>query len=166
MSKSDPILTHINEAGEAHMVSIGEKESSKRTATAACWVRMRKETLEALVNSRIPKGDALAVARIAGIQAAKETSRAIPLCHPLPLTQVEIRLTPLLQENKIIVESTCACDGKTGVEMEALHAASVAALSLYDMLKAIDKEMVIEGLRVTSKTGGKSGSQYQDPLES
>ena len=165
MNENDSKLTHLNEAGDAHMVSISGKSITKRSARAQCWIEMAPETLRAVLDGTSPKGDVLAVSRIAGIQAAKETSRAIPLCHPLPLTHVEIRLEPDNSVNRILIEATCSCEGKTGVEMEALHAASVSALTLYDMLKAVDKSMMISGLRVTMKTGGKSDAQYQDPLE-
>ena len=146
------------------MVDIGAKPATARRAVAKGWLSMAPETLELLVSRQVKKGDALAVARIAGIQAAKETARAIPLCHPLALTKVSIDLCPVPEESKVTITSTCETTGQTGVEMEALHSATVAALSLYDMLKGTDKGMVLSGFRVIGKEGGVSGPSYVDPL--
>jgi cyclic pyranopterin monophosphate synthase len=165
MSSDSQPLSHLDDAGNAHMVNIGEKPVTSRRAIAQGWITMAPSTLEMLINDEIEKGDAIAVARIAGIQGAKETARAIPLCHPLALTHVSIDISPLPSENRVVITSTCETSGKTGVEMEALHSATVAALSLYDMLKGIDKRMVLSGFRVVSKEGGTSGASYQDPLQ-
>lgn len=164
MSQSSSKLTHVNAAGNAHMVSITAKEASFRRARAEAWISMQPETLVLLENNQLAKGDALAVARIAGIQAAKETSRMIPLCHPLPLTHVSIELTFSPEDSKVIIGANVETHGSTGVEMEALHAASVAALTLYDMAKGVDRTLIVGGIRVLSKEGGKSGHLYSDPL--
>ncbi|HKA22917.1 MAG TPA: cyclic pyranopterin monophosphate synthase MoaC [Blastocatellia bacterium] len=148
-------LTHTDEEGRAKMVDVGDKPVTTRTATASGFVRMAAATLEAIRAHRTPKGDPLEVARIAGIMAAKHTSELIPLCHNLPLTQADVRLD--LKSDGIAITATARTDGKTGVEMEALTAASAAALTLYDMCKAIDKSMVITDIRLESKTGGRSG---------
>jgi cyclic pyranopterin phosphate synthase len=154
-------LTHINSNGEAHMVDVGEKASTQRLARARAEVRMRPETLTRLINSDLPKGDVLAAVRIGGIMAAKKTSDLIPLCHPLMLTKVTIDILPE-PPDRMIIESTAAVSGQTGVEMEALTAVSVAALTLYDMCKAIDREMVIENICLLEKMGGKSGHWQRD----
>ena len=147
-------LSHVDEStGDVHMVDVGDKPLSRRRAVARGRVRMALATAERL--RALPKGDALAVARIAGIQAAKRTSELIPLCHPLPLTVVEVLLE--VDNAGVAIEATAETTAQTGVEMEALTAVSVAALTLYDMLKAADKAMRIEGVRVLEKTGGKSG---------
>ena len=148
-------LTHTDKEGRAKMVDVGDKPVTTRTATASGFVRMSAATLEAIRAHRTPKGDPLEVARIAGIMAAKHTSELIPLCHNLPLTQADVRLD--LKSDGIAITATARTDGKTGVEMEALTAASAAALTLYDMCKAIDKSMVITDIRLESKTGGRSG---------
>jgi len=148
-------LTHTDEEGRAKMVDVGDKPVTTRTATASGFVRMAAATLEAIRAHRTPKGDPLEVARIAGIMAAKHTSELIPLCHNLPLTQADVQLD--LKSDGIAITATARTDGKTGVEMEALTAASAAALTLYDMCKAIDKSMVITDIRLESKTGGRSG---------
>ncbi|KAI1102633.1 molybdenum cofactor biosynthesis prote [Jackrogersella minutella] len=155
-------LTHVSESGSAHMVSISEKTPSKRTAKAACCVCFTNEIACKLIKeNQIQKGDVLGVARVAGIMAAKRTSELIPLCHPIAITKVTIDLTARESDenggSRIDIEATVACDGKTGVEMEALTAASTAALTIYDMCKAIDKGMSIQNLRVILKEGGKSG---------
>ena len=157
-------LSHLNERGEAHMVDVGEKPSTRRIATAAGSIRMAPETLLILQKGDTQKGDALAVARVAAIQAVKETSRAIPLCHPLPITAIQVAFEADTEHSRVHVQVSCKVHGSTGVEMEALHGTSVALLTLYDMLKAVDKGMSIEGIRVVSKTGGKSDSVYTDPL--
>jgi cyclic pyranopterin monophosphate synthase len=148
-------LTHLDDAGAAHMVDVSGKAVTAREAVATGRIRMTAEALEAIRSGSIRKGDALAVARIAGIMAAKRTSDLIPLCHPLPITRAAVEFA--FEADAVAVTATVAIEGKTGVEMEALTAASVALLTLYDMGKAIDKVMVIEGVRLVSKTGGKSG---------
>ena len=150
-------LTHLNESGEAHMVDVGDKAITKRLATARSYVTMTAETLEMIDNGSHKKGDVFAVARIAGIQAAKKCSDLIPLCHPLMLTKINVDLTSEPEHQRVKIEATCQLSGKTGVEMEALTAASIAALTIYDMCKAIDKGMVISETRLLEKTGGKSG---------
>ena len=150
------MLTHLDSQGRANMVDVTDKAVTSREATAQAVVRMRPETLEMIVSGGHPKGDVFAVARIAGIQAAKKTSDLIPLCHPLLLSSVKV----LLQaegEDCVHITATCKLAGQTGVEMEALTAASVAALTIYDMCKAVDKEMTIEAIYLAKKTGGKSG---------
>ncbi len=150
-------LTHIDETGAARMVDVGAKDDTERTAVARAFVRMQPETLEMITEGGFEKGDVLGVARIAGIQAAKRTADLIPLCHPLMLTRVEVDLQPVTDASCVAVTATCALRGKTGVEMEALTAASVAALTVYDMCKAVDRGMIIDDLRVIEKRGGKSG---------
>ena len=148
-------LTHLDETGAAHMVDVSGKAVTAREAVATGRIRLSSEALDAIRAGALAKGDALAVARVAGIMAAKRTSELIPLCHPLPLTRVAIAFA--FEDGAVTVTATTATEGKTGVEMEALTAASVALLTLYDMGKAIDKAMVIEEVRLLSKTGGKSG---------
>jgi cyclic pyranopterin phosphate synthase len=151
-------LTHFDAQGNAVMVDVSAKATSERTATAKGRVVMAPETLAAITGGAIKKGDALAVAQLAGIMAAKRTSELIPLCHPLPLTSVTVALTPNAAEHAVEIEATVKTAGQTGVEMEALTAVSVAALTLYDMVKAIDRGMHIEAVRLTHKAGGKSGT--------
>lgn len=153
-------LTHINAAGEAHMVDISEKSVSNRRALAAGLVRMSKATRSLVMEGRLPKGDTLAAARLAGIMAAKKTSDLIPLCHPLPLSKVALDFREV--EDGIALEALVRTDGKTGVEMEALTAVSVAALTLYDMVKAVEKSAVITDIRLLEKDGGKSGPYRRD----
>ena len=150
-------LTHINTAGEAHMVDVGQKTITERSATAVGYLYAQAITVQMMVDDSHKKGDVFAVARIAGIQAAKNTSQLIPLCHPLMLTHIRVELTPQLEHSRILISATCKLAGKTGVEMEALSAVSVAALTLYDMCKAVDKTMRIEGICLQAKTGGKHG---------
>lgn len=151
-------LTHLNTAGEAHMVDVSEKAETTRVAVAQGLVRMRAETLDLILADGLPKGDVLATARIAGIMAAKKTHDLIPLCHPLALSKIEIDLVPERDPIPAIrVTATVKLKGKTGVEMEALTAVSVACLTLYDMGKAVDKGMVIDAIHLVEKTGGKSG---------
>jgi cyclic pyranopterin phosphate synthase len=152
-------LTHLNESGHAHMVDVSAKPETARTATAKARITMRPETLALITAGTAPKGDVLAAARLAGIMAAKRTSDLIPLCHPLPISAAEIVLTPT--ETGVDITATIRTTGRTGVEMEALTAASVAALTLYDMLKAVDRGMTITDLRVVEKSGGKSGDFSQ-----
>ncbi|MGH8491857.1 MAG: cyclic pyranopterin monophosphate synthase MoaC [Moraxellaceae bacterium] len=162
MSTRKPSLTHLDEHGAARMVDVGEKAVTQRSASAEALVRMRPETLALIVDGKMPKGDVFAVARIAGIQAAKKTSDLIPLCHPLMLSSVKVELVAEAPD-AVRITATCKLAGQTGVEMEALTAASVAALTLYDMCKAVDKGMVIETVRLLEKTGGKSGDFQAGP---
>lgn len=149
-------LSHLNERGEAHMVDVGAKAATVRTARAQAIVHLQPATLQAILDGQLPKGDVLATARIAGIMAAKKTSDLIPLCHPLALEKVSIDFTPLGTDH-LSIEALVQLTGKTGVEMEAMTAVSVAALTLYDMVKAIDRGLVIESIQLLEKTGGKSG---------
>ena len=155
-------LTHFDGDGHAHMVDVGGKAVTDRIAVAACHIRMLPETLLIITQGRAKKGDVLGVARLAGIMAAKRTADLIPLCHPLPITKVAVDLTPDEALPGIRIEATVKTTGKTGVEMEALTAANVAALTVYDMCKAVDKGMEISGLHVVLKDGGKSG-RYEAP---
>lgn len=150
-------LTHFDDAGQAHMVDVSDKAVTSRIATAAAWVRMSPETLAHVTAGTAKKGDVLGIARIAGIQGAKKTADLIPLCHPLPITKVTVDLTPDPTLPGVRIAATVKTTGQTGVEMEALTACSTAALTVYDMLKAVQKDMDIGGLRVTLKDGGKSG---------
>ncbi|ANO32441.1 molybdenum cofactor biosynthesis protein C [Vibrio breoganii] len=150
-------LTHINQSGEANMVDVSAKADTVREARAEAVVTMSEQTLALILSGDHHKGDVFATARIAGIQAAKKTWDLIPLCHPLLLSKVEVQLTPIKETNQVRIESTCKLAGKTGVEMEALTAASVAALTIYDMCKAVQKDIVISQVRLLEKTGGKSG---------
>ncbi|WP_290521834.1 cyclic pyranopterin monophosphate synthase MoaC [Aggregatibacter sp. oral taxon 458] len=150
-------LTHINANGEANMVDVSAKADTVREARAEAYIRMAPETLQMILSGQHHKGDVFATARIAGIQAAKRTWELIPLCHPLLLSKVEVSLTALPETHQVRIESLCKLSGKTGVEMEALTAASVAALTIYDMCKAVQKDMVIETVRLLEKRGGKSG---------
>ena len=154
-------LTHIDDHGAARMVDVAAKAVTAREATATGRITMSREALTAIRDGSTKKGDVLAVARIAGIMAAKRTSDLIPLCHPLPLTRVTLDLT--LGDDTITATATCATDGKTGVEMEALTAVSVALLTLYDMAKALDRAMTIDGIRLLAKSGGRSGDWRADP---
>jgi cyclic pyranopterin monophosphate synthase len=151
-------LTHVDDEGRARMVDVSDKAMTTRTATASGFVRMAAATVQAIREHRTPKGDPLEVARLAGIMAAKRTSELIPLCHPLPLTHADVQLE--VRDDGIAITATARTDGKTGVEMEALTAVAVAGLTLYDMCKAMDKAMEITGIRLESKTGGRSGN-YQ-----
>ncbi len=150
-------LTHINGNGEANMVDISEKEITQREARAEGYVSMNPETFALILSGKHQKGDVFATARIAGIQAAKRTWELIPLCHPLMLSKVEVTLEALCETHQIRIVSFCKLSGKTGVEMEALTAVSVAALTLYDMCKAVQKDMLITGICLLEKKGGKSG---------
>lgn len=150
-------LTHFDEHGKARMVDVGDKPVTRRVATASGSVLMAPGTLERIKAGTIEKGDVLGIARLAGIMAAKQTANLIPLCHPLPLTSVTLSLQP--QGNgRLRVEATCQTDAKTGVEMEALTAVSVACLTVYDMVKAIDREMRIADIQLDEKSGGRSGT--------
>ncbi|NMP26378.1 cyclic pyranopterin monophosphate synthase MoaC [Rahnella sp. SAP-1] len=150
-------LTHINASGDAHMVDVSDKAETVREARAEAFVTMAASTLEMIIKGDHHKGDVFATARIAGIQAAKKTWDLIPLCHPLLLTKVEVKLEAQPENNRVRIETLCRLQGKTGVEMEALTAASVAALTIYDMCKAVQKDMVLGPIRLLAKSGGKSG---------
>lgn len=154
-------LTHFDSAGQARMVDVGGKAETRREATARGRVVMRPETLALILEGRAGKGDVVGVARIAGIMAAKRTAELIPLCHPLPLASVRLDLTPL-GEDALEIAATVTTTGQTGVEMEAMTAVTVAALTVYDMCKAVDRGMRIEAVRLTRKNGGKSGL-YEAP---
>lgn len=151
-------LTHLDEHGHARMVDVGDKAETDRTATAEAVIEMLPATLQMIVAGGHKKGDVFAVARIAGIQAAKKCSDLIPLCHPLMLSSVTVNLLADVELSQVRVEATCKLNGKTGVEMEALTAASVAALTVYDMCKAVDRGMVIRSVQLLQKAGGKSGT--------
>ncbi len=153
-----PTLSHYDEAGQASMVDVSAKQSTRRTATASAFVELSAAVLAALPQN--PKGDPLEVARFAGIQAAKRTSELIPMCHPLPLTHVDVQAR--IEDDGVRITATAATIGVTGVEMEALTAASVAALTVYDMTKALDKAIVIRNIQLESKTGGKSGDYNRE----
>ena len=148
-------FTHLDDQGRARMVDVGDKASSRRKAIARAEIHMSPETIQALTQGGIPKGDVLAVARVAGIQAAKKTAELIPLCHPLPLTSVTVEFE--IKEDRVEIESKAETFGQTGVEMEALTACSVAALTIYDMCKALDRLRGIESVALWEKEGGKSG---------
>lgn len=150
-------LTHIGSSGEAHMVDVGAKDETQRVAVAEGFVVMKPETLAMILEGNAKKGDVLATARIAGIMAAKKTHDLIPLCHPLMLNRVAVEIEPDDALPGLHVTTTVAVSGRTGVEMEALTAASVACLTIYDMAKAVDRGMTITGIRVLEKSGGKSG---------
>ena len=150
-------LSHIDESGNAKMVDVGQKQNTEREAVACGEVRMSPETFELIANKGHKKGDVLAVARIAGIQAAKSCSSLIPLCHPLMLTAIDVDFDLESESNIIKLKSRCKVNGQTGVEMEALTAVSVAALTIYDMCKAVDKGMIISDIKLLEKSGGRSG---------
>jgi cyclic pyranopterin phosphate synthase len=152
----DNKLTHFNEQGRARMVDISDKPQTKRSATAATKVTMKRATLELIKQGKIGKGDVLSVAQVAGIMAAKKTAEWIPMCHPIPLTGINIQFDDN-GENELYIEATVKTTGQTGVEMEALTAVSAAALTVYDMCKAAEKEMVIGPTLLQTKTGGKNG---------
>jgi cyclic pyranopterin phosphate synthase len=151
-------LTHLDATGNAHMVDVSDKHVTSRSATAKAQVLMLPETLALILSGTAKKGDVLATARIAGIMAAKKTHELIPLCHPLLITKVSVDFVADEKTNSIEVSATVRVEGKTGVEMEALTACSIAALTLYDMCKAVDRGMKITDLRLTEKSGGKSGA--------
>jgi len=162
MPENSDRLTHLDDAGRAHIVDVSEKTVTAREATARSCVRMQAATLNAIVGGDTPKGDVLAVARVAGIQAAKKCSELIPLCHPLPLSSVKVDLVPDEDLPGVRIEAICKVTGQTGVEMEALTAASIAALTLYDMCKAMDRGMTIENTQLTHKLGGVSGEWHRE----
>lgn len=155
-------LTHFDAKGDAHMVDVSEKDVTSRTATARGAVVMAPETLRLITEGRAKKGDVLAVARLAGIMAAKKTPDIIPLCHPLALSKVSVELTPNEADARVEIEATVKVTGKTGVEMEALTAVSAAALTVYDMVKAVDKAMRLTEIRLVHKDGGRSGAYRAD----
>jgi cyclic pyranopterin phosphate synthase len=148
-------LTHVDSEGRSRMVDVSEKDQTRRVARAEAFVEMSPSTLKLLRGNKLPKGNPLETVRIAGIQAAKKTSELIPLCHPLPLTHVDVSIT--IVKGGVRLESTASTKAETGVEMEALTAAAVAALTLYDMCKAVEKGITIGNIRLLEKTGGKSG---------
>ena len=150
-------LTHLDEAGHAHMVDVSGKSDTDRMATATAIVKLTEAAMDVLLGGNLKKGDALAVARIAGIMAAKKTSELIPLCHPLPITKVSVDIEPDRATQQVLITATVKTRGQTGVEMEALTAASTAALTLYDMMKAVDKGLTITSIQLEEKQGGKSG---------
>lgn len=150
-------LTHLNKKGEAHMVDVGAKPSTEREAVAEGTIRMQPETLALIAEGGHKKGDVLATARIAGILAAKKTAELIPLCHPIPVTSVEVELVPQSETASVLARATVRTVAATGVEMEALTAVGIALLTVYDMCKAADRGMEITGIRLLSKTGGRSG---------
>ncbi|MEC7580559.1 MAG: cyclic pyranopterin monophosphate synthase MoaC [Actinomycetota bacterium] len=148
-------FTHLDESGAAHMVDVGNKDATRRRAVARSVVAMEATTAAAIADGVLEKGDVLAVARIAGIQAAKRTADIIPLCHPLLLSKVAVDLT--VEESSVVIEAVVETTGPTGVEMEALHACTAAALTIYDMCKALDRAMVISDVMLIEKSGGRSG---------
>jgi cyclic pyranopterin phosphate synthase len=150
-------LTHLNEQGQAKMVDVGQKSDTERMAVARGSVVMQPKTLQLIIEGNLKKGDVLTVAQLAGVMAAKRTSELIPLCHPLLLTHIDVTCTPNSVENRVDIEAAVRLHGKTGVEMEALTAVSVAALTIYDMAKAVDREMQLTEIRLIHKSGGRSG---------
>ncbi len=152
-----PRLTHLDQKGQARMVDVSSKPLTRREARASGSVYMKKQTLKQIKEGRAPKGDVLAPARVAGIMAAKKTPELIPLCHPLNLTSVEVDLKPQPSKGRVFITSRVVCAGQTGVEMEALTAAAAAALTIYDMCKAVDREMTISEIMLIEKKGGRSG---------
>jgi len=150
-------LSHFNQVGEAHMVDVGSKAITERLAITEGYISMQVETLQLIIQGLHKKGDVLSIARIAGIMASKKTADLVPLCHPLPITQVEVSLTPELEYNRVHCLSKVKTNGQTGVEMESLTATQVALLTIYDMCKAVDRGMVIESVKLLEKSGGKSG---------
>ena len=157
-------LTHLDEAGHAHMVDVSGKSDTDRMATATAIVQLTPAAMAILLEGNLKKGDALAVARIAGIMAAKKTSELIPLCHPLPITKVAVDLETDRATHRILITATVKTRGQTGVEMEALTAASTAALTVYDMMKAVDKGITIASIQLKEKQGGKSGTWRRSAL--
>jgi cyclic pyranopterin phosphate synthase len=150
-------LSHLDQKGRARMVDVSPKEATERTAVAEGFVSMAPETLELIIGENAEKGDVVGVARIAGVMAAKRTHQLIPLCHPLPLTQVSVEIEPSRHPVGLRVEARAKVDAKTGVEMEALTAVAIACLTIYDMCKAVDRGMSFSGIRLLEKTGGRSG---------
>jgi cyclic pyranopterin phosphate synthase len=155
-------LTHFNEEGRARMVDVSEKTQTMRTAVAAGEVLLRPDTYDLVVAGKMKKGDVLAVAQVAGIMGAKRTSDVIPMCHPIAITGIDISFALDEPRHAILIEATAKCKGETGVEMEALTAVSIAALTIYDMCKAVQKDIEIQNIRLLSKTGGKSGAYHKE----
>lgn len=155
-------LTHIDESGRAKMVDVGQKPDTERVAVAGGSVVMRPETLQLIIEGNVKKGDVLTVAQMAGVMAAKRTSELIPLCHPLLLNHISVTCTPNPAESRIDIEASVRLTGKTGVEMEALTAVTVAGLTIYDMAKAVDRSMCITDVRLLAKSGGQSGDYIAD----
>ena len=155
-------LSHLDEQGRARMVDVSDKAVSRRIAVARGRIEMRPETLALILEDKIEKGDVFSVARVAGIMAAKKTSELIPMCHPLNITSIEVNLNPQENPARVEIEAAVRVDGKTGVEMEAMTAVCVAGLTIYDMCKAVDREMSISEIRLVEKTGGKSGVFIRD----
>ena len=151
-------LSHLDEQGRARMVDVSAKDVTSRVAVARGTIRMRPETLSLILEDKIEKGDVFSVARVAGIMAAKKTSELIPMCHPLNITSVEIDLSPQQKPARVEIDATVRVSGKTGVEMEAMTAVAVAGLTIYDMCKAVDREMSLGEIRLVKKSGGKSGT--------
>ena len=166
MAKKTDELTHLDEHGNVHMVDVGEKAITERIAVASGYISMQRSTLDAIVEDALPKGDVLATARVAGIMAAKKTAELIPMCHQLLLSSVKVAITPEYHGPHatcgLRIEATSKVGGQTGVEMEALTATSIALLTIYDMCKAIDRGMVISGVRLEHKSGGASGVYQRD----
>ena len=156
-------LTHLDDNGQAHMVDVSGKPETIRMARAVGSVQLSDSSMAALLEGNVKKGDALAVARIAGIMAAKKTSELIPLCHPLPISKAKVELEPDKDRNLVLITATVKTTGPTGVEMEALTAVSIAALTLYDMLKSVDKFITISAIKLDEKQGGKSGAWKRCP---
>lgn len=154
-------LTHFNDAGEAHMVDVGAKPATQRLAVAEGYIDMQPSTLALIVQGGHRKGDVLGIARIAGIMACKQTAQLIPLCHPIPISHVDVQLTPLPESSRVRCEVTVKTLGPTGVEMEALMAVQVALLTIYDMCKAVDRGMCMQSVRLLAKDGGRSGPWQQ-----
>ena len=157
MSDNKTKLNHFNASGDAHMVDVSDKNITKRRAIVTGSIKMQSQTLQMIINGTHKKGDVLSIARIAGIMASKRTAELIPLCHPLFLTHVEVNLTPDPKNNQVDCETIVETQGQTGVEMEALTAAQITLLTIYDMCKAVDRGMVITDVCLQSKSGGKSG---------
>lgn len=155
-------LTHFNEEGRAKMVDVSEKTQTMRTAVAAGEVLLRPDTYDLVVAGKMKKGDVLAVAQVAGIMGAKRTSDVIPMCHPIAITGIDISFALDEPRHAILIEATAKCKGETGIEMEALTAVSIAALTIYDMCKAVQKDIEIQNIRLLSKTGGKSGAYHKE----
>ncbi|MGD2047884.1 MAG: cyclic pyranopterin monophosphate synthase MoaC [Chloroflexota bacterium] len=155
-------LTHIDESGRAKMVDVGQKPDTERVAIAGGSVVMRPETLQLIIEGNVKKGDVLTVAQLAGVMAAKRTSELIPLCHPLLLNHISVTCTPNPAESRIDIEASVRLTGKTGVEMEALTAVTVAGLTIYDMAKAVDRSMRLTDVRLLAKSGGRSGDYVAD----
>ena len=151
-------LSHLDAEGKARMVDVSAKDATERIAVARATIFMRAETLSLIMEKKVEKGDVFSVARVAGIMAAKKTSELIPMCHPLGITSVEIELTPQKNPPRVEIEAVVKVTGKTGVEMEAMTAAAIAGLTIYDMCKAVDREMTVSEIRLVKKSGGKSGT--------